>query len=153
MSAPRRAVPVAWLGPAVVAGGAAAVLALGGACGESSHPYLARQLLEARGCLGPEETVDVVEGSELERACEPTCVIGQRPFAGDGGAAAARAFVTTTCPPAPFGFDLSGTDPRCPSALAAHARRDRCLSDGGSTAPAPDAAPDAPSDDASPDAS
>lgn len=136
---------------AAASGGLALALApfAGVGCGTSSHPYLARQVLEARDCLGPEETVDVVEGSALDRACEATCVVGQRPLEDDGGR---RVFVSTTCPPAPFGFDVSGSDPRCAAALAAHARGDRCLSDGGSTAPAPEAGPDDAGLDAPPDA-
>jgi hypothetical protein len=46
-------------------------------------------------------------------------------------------YVSTMCAPYPFGFDTSGGDPRCATALAAFDRNDTCLADGGSSAPLP----------------
>lgn len=106
------------------------------ACGDPSHTYLGRLFVEDRSCLGPTRAIDVVEG-ETPGSCDPKCLL--QPLS-DGGRAL---YVGTMCGPYPYGFDVSGADPGCPAALAAHARRDTCLADGGSTSPAPaDAAVD-----------
>ena len=50
-------------------------------------------------------------------------------------------YVATMCPPYPFQFDASGSDPICPAALAAFGRDDTCNVDGKtSTHPIQDAA-------------
>lgn len=106
------------------------------ACGEPSHVFEGRLFLPHRGCLGTTSSVDVVDG-EPPGDCGPTCLAQTLP---DGGASI---YVATMCPPYPFAFDVSGTDPRCPEALAALSRDDTCLVDGGSTHPPPaDAAAD-----------
>jgi hypothetical protein len=113
---------------------------------EGTHVYLGRLFVEARDCLGTSSTVDVVSGGEPGE-CAPVCLLQLR---AEGGRAT---YVATMCAPYPAAveFDLSGTDPTCAPALAALARGDTCLSDGGDTHPAPDAAADA--SDASTDAS
>ncbi len=107
------------------------------ACGDPSHVYEGRIFDEQRKCLRSKSSIDVVEG-ERPGECEPRCFI-QRD--GDGSRAV---YAATMCGPYPVtGFDVSGTDPICTEALAALARNDSCLADGGSTAPLPtDAAAD-----------
>jgi hypothetical protein len=109
------------------------------ACGDPSYVFDGRLFVEHRGCLGTTASVDVVEG-EQPRRCPPACLA--QPLA-DGGRAI---YVSTMCPPYPFSFDASGSDPACPTALAALERDDTCLLDGGSANPRP------PPEDASEDA-
>lgn len=110
------------------------------ACGEPSHVFEGRRFAPDRGCLGATEGLDVVTG-DRPGACAPACLA--QPL-GDGGRAI---YVATMCPPYPFAFDASGSDPRCLEVLAALERGDTCLADGGSTHPgrvdggAEDAAP------------
>ncbi|HVH46109.1 MAG TPA: hypothetical protein VM925_27355 [Labilithrix sp.] len=82
------------------------------ACGDPSHVFEGRLFLEGRACLGTKASVDVVEG-EKPGECGPTCLA--HPHV-DGGRSI---YVSTMCSPYPFGFDAAGTDPACPSALAA----------------------------------
>ena len=105
------------------------------ACGDPSHVYEGRLFLEHRQCLGTTASVDVVEG-DAPGDCGPTCLTHPQ---SDGGRAI---YVSRMCAPYPFGFDASGADPACPSALAAFERNDTCFADGGSSKPAP-APPDA----------
>ena len=132
--------------------GAAALLALAaGACilhasgckNDGTHVYLGQFYLEGRDCLGTPSALDVLEG-EASGNCNAICLVQLR---AEGGR---TVYVSSMCPPLPpaVEFDPSGTDPRCAAALAALARNDTCLSDGGSTAPPPrataaDAATDA----------
>ncbi len=112
------------------------------ACGsdEGTHVYLARFYLEARDCLGTPSSIDVISGEE-PGTCAPICL---RQIRADGGRAI---YASTTCPPYPGpDFDKTGSDPACPAAIAALARGDTCLSDGGSTKPQPRPAMDAGSD-------
>lgn len=103
------------------------------ACSEDgTHIYTGRLYLEARDCLGTPSSVDVVDGNE-PGTCAPTCLVQRR---AEGGRVI---YVSTMCAPYPFDFDTSGSDPRCPAALASFARNDTCFSDGGSSAPALDA--------------
>ena len=114
---------------------------------DGTHVYVGSLFVEARDCLGTSSSVDVVTGGNPGE-CAPICLLQHR---GDGGRAV---YVATMCPPYPAGveFDTSGTDPACPAALAALARGDTCLSDGGDTHPAVDAAVEASADAASADA-
>jgi hypothetical protein len=107
------------------------------ACGETSHVFAGRLFLDPPGCMGASSSIDVVSGDPPKLPCAATCLV--QPL-GDGGSAI---YVSTMCAPYPFGFDTTGSDPRCRSALDAVSRNDACLSDGGSTHPAPaDAGPD-----------
>lgn len=101
-------------------------------CGEDTHVYAGRAYIDQRDCLGTTSSIEVVEGDLADTNCAPKCLV-QRTTP-DGGRVA---YVSTMCPPFPFGFDTDGADPRCPAALAAFARNDTCLADGGSTAPLP----------------
>jgi hypothetical protein len=105
-------------------------LMLGAACAEASHVFEGRFFVQHRACLGTAASIDVVEGESGGR-CAPTCLA--QPL-GDGGRAI---YVSNMCAPYPYGFDASGADPLCPTALEALARNDTCLVDGGSTHPAP----------------
>ena len=103
------------------------------ACGkdDGTHVYEARLYVEARHCLGTTSSVDVISG-DVPGQCDPICL---RQTRADSGYAI---YAATMCPPYPGpDFDKSGTDPLCPLALAALARGDTCLSDGGSTHPLP----------------
>ncbi|MCA9584699.1 MAG: hypothetical protein KC657_05010 [Myxococcales bacterium] len=117
---------------------------------EKSHVYSARKYEEGRKCVGAVEAIEVISGPDAPRDCPALCVTSGR--LRDGSS---TLFVSTTCGPHPFGADPNRTDPRCDDALAAFARGDFCLSDGGSTRPLVDAgadaadASDAQSDDAS----
>lgn len=102
---------------------------------EGTHVYQARFYLEARDCLGTPSSIDVISGEE-PGFCEPICL---RQIRADGGRAI---YASTVCPPYPGpDFDKSGSDPACPAALAALARGDTCLTDGGSTRPVPPVTP------------
>lgn len=124
---------------------AVVVLALGAAfvavpaCGASSHIFVGRLYSEERGCLGPKTSVDVVSG-EPPGECAPTCLVQRL---ADGGSAI---YVATMCAPYPHGFDVSGADPACASALAALERGDACFTDGGSSRPAEEEPSDAGAD-------
>jgi hypothetical protein len=102
------------------------------ACGETTHVFSGRLYVDGRDCVATKSRIEVVEGYPAPERCAPTCLVqrttpdGKRP-----------AYVTTMCPPVPFGFDTDGADPRCAAALAAFARNDTCISDGGSSAPLP----------------
>lgn len=115
------------------AAGAIACIMHATACSsdEGTHVYQARFYLEARDCLGTPSSIDVISGEE-PGFCEPICL---RQIRADGGRAI---YASTVCPPYPGpDFDKSGGDPACPAALAALARGDTCLTDGGSTRPVP----------------
>jgi hypothetical protein len=104
---------------------------------DGTHVYQARFYLEGRDCLGTSSAIDVVEGEEPGN-CEAICF---RQVRGDAGNAI---YVSSMCPPYPADpdFERSGRDPACPAALAAFARNDTCLSDGGSTRPIVEAGAD-----------
>ena len=75
--------------------------------------------------------MDVTSGDD-PGTCGAICLLQRR---AEGGRAV---YVSTMCPPYPASeFDLSGKDPVCARALAALARNDTCLSDGGTTRPLP----------------
>jgi hypothetical protein len=118
---------------ALVACSLQALLALG-ACGDPvSHPYAGRQYLEDRGCLSLPSVVDVVPGGD-PGSCPPTCLFTN----GDPSRGTTRAvYIGTKCPPFPPDYDTSGKDPACEAAIAAFARDDTCLADGGSSHPPP----------------
>lgn len=117
------------LGLAAAASVAAVLGAL--ACGgEGSHVYEGRLFDEARGCFMSKTSLDVVSG-DAPGDCGPRCLVQNLP---DGGR---TVYGATMCAPFPFNFDATGTHPACPAALAALARGDACLSDGGSTNPLP----------------
>lgn len=100
---------------------------------QGSHIYEGRFYNEARDCLGTISTVDVVDGPPPSQYCPVVCLSQKK---ADGGR---TLYTSIMCPPYPFDFDSSGTDPTCAMALAAHTRNDTCFSDGGSSAPIPDA--------------
>lgn len=117
-------------------GAVACTLHLSACKDDGTHVYQGRLYVEARNCLGTTSSIDVVSG-DVPGECSPICV---RQSLAEGGRAI---YVATMCPPYPGpGFDTAGTDPACTPALAALARGDTCLSDGGSTHPVPDAGGD-----------
>jgi len=120
--------------------------ALAYACGDTSHIFLARQLDEARACLDPTASVDVVVGDQPPE-CSAICLTQPN----DDGGTGRVVWIATMCPPYPWNFDAAGLDPACDAGLAAAARHDVCFDDGGSSDPIVDAGSDA--SDASTDAS
>jgi hypothetical protein len=122
---------VRWRLAVLVPAGGVIAFALGIACGDPSHVFEGRFYLPARDCLGTPSSIDVVEGDRPADNCPAVCLAQPQ---GDGG----RFFyVSTMCPPFPFAFDASGSDPTCPAVLAAFGRNATCLLDGGSSAPLP----------------
>lgn len=114
------------------------------ACSEATYLYLGRRYLAARNCLETTTSIDVLAGSDPGN-CEAQCV--SAPHLGDGGPPTRDTFVTTMCPPMPHGIEsVPNGDPVCARALAALARKDTCLRDGGSTAADPSIALDAAAD-------
>jgi len=101
---------------------------------DGTHVYLGQLYVEGRDCLGTPSAVDVISGDE-PGDCTPICLVQKRAEAGKA------IYAATMCGPYPAGveFDTAGTDPACPKALAALSRGDTCLSDGGTTHPAPPA--------------
>lgn len=96
-----------------------------------SQVVVGRAYLEERDCMGERAAIDVVDGANPDKKCEPVCMVGSSPLVGgdgDGGAV----FVTDQCPPLPPTFDVSGSDPRCADALAAFTREDYCAGSGSS---------------------
>jgi hypothetical protein len=141
--------------------GLAAAARVAAGCGEQdSHPYVAELYEPDRDCLDTSTGIDVVEGASADSNCAPVCLYGSPDIIGldDGGPEGGQTYVSTMCPPYPALFDTSGNAPYCAQALAALARADVCLDDGGSTSPADgaaDVATDAPPDvtaEAAPDA-
>jgi hypothetical protein len=108
------------------------VLASIAACGDTTHVFSGRLYVDGRDCVATRSSIEVVEGEPAPESCAPACLVqrttpdGKRPV-----------YVSTMCPPIPFGFDTDGADPRCVAALAAFARNDTCFTDGGSSAPLP----------------
>jgi hypothetical protein len=108
------------------------VVAAIAACGETTHVYSGRLYVQDRDCVATTSSIEVVEGDPAPETCAPACLVQRttpdttRPI-----------YVSTMCPPIPFGFDSDGKDPRCAPALAAFARNDTCFTDGGSSAPLP----------------
>jgi hypothetical protein len=118
------------------------LLALGflvfAACSDvSSHAFIARRYVEGRDCLESSAAVDVVTGPDPGVGCGPKCLVGT----GLGFDAGSIVYIAYMCPPDPPTWDESGTDTRCPKALASEARRDTCTGDAGSSNPAVDAGP------------
>ena len=126
-----RATAAAAATAAAVAFSVTCILQLSSCKDDGTHVYVGRLFLEARDCLGTSSSVDVISGDD-PGTCDPICMLQPR---AEGGRAV---YVSTMCPPYPEpDFDVSGKDPVCARALAALARNDTCLSDGGTTRPIP----------------
>jgi len=112
---------------------------------DGTHAFVGRLYVEARDCLGTSSSLDVVAGGD-PGTCAAVCLIQPR---AEGGRAV---YVSTECAPYPApDWNVASADPACARALAALTRNDTCLSDGGTTKPAADAAgadaaTDAPAD-------
>ena len=102
------------------------------ACGDNTHVFSGRLYVVDRDCVATKSSIEVVEGDPAPENCAPTCLVQRTTPNG-----ARPVYVTTMCPPIPFGFDSDGADPRCAAALASFARNDTCFTDGGSSAPLP----------------
>ena len=115
----------------LVAGGVATIAgALGlSACDDAkSHVYAARAFEPDRNCLDDYGAVDVVSGGDVSSKCGAVCLTN-----------AGTTYLSTVCPPYPplFGVELADAaiGDTCAAALAAQARGDICVPDGGSTHP------------------
>jgi len=109
----------------------AAIAGIAIACGDPSHVYEGRLFVENRACVGTPSSIDVVEGEQASTKCGARCLA--QPHS-DGGRSL---YVSAMCEPFPFMFDASGSDPKCPAAIAAYERTDTCYLDGGSANPLP----------------
>lgn len=96
-----------------------------------SHLFVANGFDPARSCTLPSTAVDVVEGDDPGIGCAPVCLADPTE---DGGI---TIYTSTMCTPYPQGIATDGTHPLCAAALAARARGDNCLSDGGTSNPVP----------------
>lgn len=108
------------------------------ACGKGSYLFLGRRYAVERGCLETTTSIDVMSGDDPGN-CGTRCVTA--PFVGDGGSDAGRTrdtYLTVMCGPLPVNV-TAASDALCDDAVAALARRDTCLGDGGSAAPLADA--------------
>jgi len=125
---PRLAIAIGLLG----FGGLFAVVA----CDRTgTYVYRGRKYDPTKQCLEAVRSLDVVEATSEPALCVPVCLV-QTSY--DGGTGV---YVSGTCPPYPYGFDMSGKDPLCVPALRAADQVSGCLPlppDGG-----PDASPDA----------
>ena len=124
MSERRRAISLA---TGLLSLGALAALFAFACSGPGSHVLSGRRYLPERDCVEALTAIDVVEGPDPGRACEPLCIIGQSPLIEGPGV-----YVTTQCPPYPPTFDLSVTNPDCAAAYEAFARLDVCKAEGSS---------------------
>lgn len=134
------------VGISLVAGAGLVALVALAACEAQvgTYVYRGRKYDPEKQCLEATKSLDVVDSTQEPALCLAVCLVQN---AYDGGRAT---YVSTTCPPYPYGFDTSGKDPSCAAALRAADQKSGCLPpppDGG-----PDAAPDASLADASNDA-
>jgi len=99
------------------------------ACDASGAAYLySGSLYDPQlDCVLSTGIIDVMEGTDPGSSCAPKCLA-----ANDGGL---PVYVSTMCGAAPVVADLSGSNPACAPALAAWARQDFCLGDGGQSNP------------------
>ena len=104
---------------------------------ERSHVYAGRLYEADRACLDSVTSIDVVDGPLPDAPCAPACIVAPLTDAG-----APALYVSTMCAPLPPSFDVSGVDPRCPSALATYTQNATCLTDGGIANAFPDASTD-----------
>lgn len=120
-------------------------LTIGGlllACSEPTYLFLGRRYDPVLQCLDTTTSLDVLRGGD-PGDCATRCVSAPPGFY-DLDDASTDTFVVVMCAPLPHDVtDMRNDDPQCVAALAAMARQDTCLSDGGSTAPPVDAGPDA----------
>jgi len=94
-----------------------------------SHLFVANGFDPARSCTLPSTAVDVVDGEDPGVGCAPVCLADPTD---DGGVSIST---STMCAPYPHGISTDGTHPLCAAALAARARGDNCLADGGTSNP------------------
>ena len=103
-----------------------------------TYVYRGRRYNPEKMCLEDRRALDVVDSNREPALCLPICLVQT---AYDGGLGV---YVSSTCPPYPYGFDTTGREPTCVAALRAARQANGCLSplpDGG-----PDAAPDSGAD-------
>lgn len=133
----RRPASVVFRYVALALGAAAAAVA----CVDQTYLFLGRRYAPGRDCLDTTTAMDVMAGADPGN-CEARCVSGLAALdaspalpsaSGDGGK---DIYVTVMCPPLPHGVDaVDPNQPACVKALAALARKNTCLGDGGVTAP------------------
>jgi hypothetical protein len=122
-----------------------AALALAAVACDDTGPYLflAQQYEPGNMCVDNYAVIDNIDGDDPGALCSPVCLTNMGIY-----------YITTECPPYPYGFDAEGqdgaVDETCMTALAAFARADLCVDGGPPTNPL-DASPDtSPPDAAAP---
>lgn len=103
----------------LVIGGLVAVAACDDQVG--TYVYRGRKYDPEKQCLEAIRSLDVIDSKTEPALCAPVCLVQT---AYDGGRAV---YVSSTCPPYPFGFDTTGKDPMCVPALTAADRVGGCL--------------------------
>ncbi len=103
------------------------VTTLVAACDDTpTHIFYGQEYNPTLGCLESVTVVDTIGGDDTGQSCALVCVASPAdPEAG------VSVYVSTTCPPYPPLFDVSGNDPQCTPALAAARSGTTCLDDGG----------------------
>ncbi len=95
-----------------------------------SHLYVGNGYNQLLDCTLPQVAIDVVDDSDPGSACSAVCLVETKDAGG-------TVYTSTMCPPYPRDLKLNGDETLCSAALAARARNDVCLADGGTTNPVP----------------
>jgi hypothetical protein len=107
------------------------VMLLAIACDNTpTHIFYGQEYNAAADCLETVTAVDTISGADTGQSCALVCVAS--PLDPEAGV---TVYASTTCPPYPPLFDVSGNNPQCAPALAAAKRQSSCLDDGGASAP------------------
>ncbi|MEO7110347.1 MAG: hypothetical protein ABI183_07930 [Polyangiaceae bacterium] len=98
------------------------------ACDDTpTHIFYGQEYNETLGCLESVTVIDTIAGNDTGQSCALVCVASPP----DPEASTTVVYASTTCPPYPPLFDVSGNDPQCLPALAAAKSQTTCLDDGG----------------------
>jgi hypothetical protein len=104
------------------------VMVLASACDDTpTHIFYGQEYNPTLGCLESVTAVDTIGGDDTGQSCALVCVASPP----DPEASTVVVYASTTCPPYPPLFDVSGKDPQCAPALAAARSGTTCLDDGG----------------------
>ena len=95
-----------------------------------THIFYGQEYDPTLDCLETVTAVDTIGGADTGQSCALVCVAA--PLDPEAGV---TVYASTTCPPYPPLFDVSGNNPQCAPALAAAKRQSSCLADGGVSAP------------------
>jgi hypothetical protein len=102
------------------------------ACNDTpTHLFYGQAYDPTQDCLDTVTVVDTIGGADTGQSCALVCVASPP----DPEASTTVVYASTTCPPYPPLFDVSGNNPLCAPALAAAKRQSTCLPDGGVSDP------------------